>query len=416
MISPKHSPELDGTSSDESDDWADDIVLVDSMPISYIVSTAPPHPEDGSDDEDDSIGASLFRTRTVAPPTIIAEDFGPPYAPSYFPAHISHHGLSRSALQHHKWLWGARYDEWMQWQADVEEAAAAHGAYGGILDVSALEPPPGLRSRSPSPLPPVPTPSPAPVAKADVVNPRIFPRTGDLAALHDPHSAHVDRVFSNYPLCTLQKALFALSMRGGGAEHDGAFVSSAAPAQAQDRDDCGSSGHDDDSTSSAESVRKEQPAWERVWDPRWEVLQELVNLSEGAMPDVPRALVTTSFGLPVVLRTLDSEDDDEAGAEHEHDADEDEDEFEFEFDGRARSRFFIAEDEDVDGARVYGDEDEYDEEDEDDYGEILLNPRFRGPFAVERDAAPSFCDSDRHGHGLHIDSIEPSTRRARLSF
>ncbi|KAI0266128.1 hypothetical protein BC834DRAFT_875609 [Gloeopeniophorella convolvens] len=126
---------------------------------------------------------------------------------------LPHHGLSRSALQHQKWLWHTRYDEWMQWQAEVETAEAEASVYGGIV---AVEPPPTRRTRFPSPSPS--EPEQTPVSKKVEVNDKIFPRTGDLMALHDPQVARLDQTFCNFPLWTIQKVLFVCSMDAAARE------------------------------------------------------------------------------------------------------------------------------------------------------------------------------------------------------
>ncbi|KZV67830.1 hypothetical protein PENSPDRAFT_40712 [Peniophora sp. CONT] len=393
----------DPTSTATSDDWADDIVLVDGMPIPYIPSG---HPDVEDVEEYDEYEEDVTNAYTADIPRI-----------SLQAAHLSHHGLSRSALQHHKWLWSARYDEWMQWQIDVEQATS--GIYDGLVDPASIEPPAALRARSPSLTPP-PTPtSPLPPTKAlPDVNPAIFPRTGDLSALHDPHSARVDRFFGNYPLCTLQKALFVLSMRTGS---DGASTATSSSLSAEGTSlpitpvtpSDGSRYSDDEDGSDASHTHgpavRDLPAvaaYER-WDARWEVFQELATLTPETDESPSKGkLAQTSFGLPVVLRPLDVQIEEEERGESAE--------------TRQRTRFYIANDDgDAEDEQSFRSANDEDDEDEDDYGEILVNPRFgRGPFVTETELLPDF-ESERGIEDMRSkvdDDLVPGLRRVRLSL
>ncbi|VDC01556.1 unnamed protein product [Peniophora sp. CBMAI 1063] len=389
------------------DDWSDDIVLVDGMPIPYISSGHPGVEDVEEYDEYEEDVTSAYTTHGISD------------MPRASLQHFSHHGLSRSALQHHKWLWSARYDEWMQWQIDVEQATSG---YDGVVDPATIEPPAALRARSPSLTPPpTPTSPLPPTASLREVNPAIFPRTGDLSALHDPHSARVDRFFGNYPLCTLQKALFVLSMRTGS---DGASTATSSSLSAEGNSlpitpvtpSDGSRYSDEEDGSDTSHTRgpevRELPAvaaYER-WDARWEVFQELATLTppESDEPSRNGKLAQTSFGLPVVLRPLDVQMEPE--------------EPEQPVEARQRTRFFIANDEgDAEDERSFsGTVDQDDDEDEDDYGEILVNPRFgRGPYVTETELLPDF-ENERETEGSRSMVVEtdilPGLRRLRLSL
>jgi len=50
------------------------------------------------------------------------------------------------------------------------------------------------------------------VGKKAELNEKIFPRTGDITALHDPQVARLDQTVSNYPLGMIQKVLIVCSM------------------------------------------------------------------------------------------------------------------------------------------------------------------------------------------------------------
>jgi hypothetical protein len=278
-----------------------------------------------------------------------------------------HHGLSRSALQHQKWLWNTRYDEWMQWQADVETAEAEVGPYGGISNAAAIEPPPLRRSRIPSPMPPEAEHSP--VSNKAELNEKIFPRTGDITALHDPQVARVDQTFCNYPLCTIQKVLFVCSMDTAARERsplsrDSGSANHHSDSQDTDATTEGAKGEEralvphDLPTSESALPLLTKLSWEQSWHTRWEVLTALVRMTEQAVlarsPTTIPATVTTPIGLPVVARSL--ADVDESS------------------DTQVQPRFFFASSEE--GEVNDGCESDDDEEEEDDYGEIVLNPRF----------------------------------------
>ncbi|TDL25920.1 hypothetical protein BD410DRAFT_783909 [Rickenella mellea] len=121
-----------------------------------------------------------------------------------------HRGHSKSSLLHQKSFWNERYDQWVAWEAECD----FERAYGGI-DVSQL--PEGLVQRHtcslygpPRQQPPI-TPS---VYNSDgkaedtELNLALFPRMGDLSALHDPYIAHVDQCFANFPIWTLSKMIW----------------------------------------------------------------------------------------------------------------------------------------------------------------------------------------------------------------
>ncbi|KAI9456362.1 hypothetical protein BJY52DRAFT_1187884 [Lactarius psammicola] len=301
-----------------------------------------------------------------------------------------HHGLSRSALQHQKWLWNTRYDEWMQWRADVDSAEAAEmDAYGGITSPSAIEPPPPLRRclrASSSPMPP--ESEYAAVGKKTEMNEKIFPRTGDLTDLHDPQVVRLDQTFCNYPLWTIHKVLFVCSM-------DTAASCSRDPVTADERadDDQETDGDRKERNALAQRASLESDStlplltklrWEQSWHTRWEVLTALVRMTERAVlaqgPTTIPATVTTPIGLPVVARSLTDVVIESSAT-------------------RVPTRFFLAGSERLGG--VDGSESD-DDEDEDDYGEIILNPRF----SLQR-SVPDRCGLGRpilHGQILPLDA------------
>ncbi|KAN0125398.1 hypothetical protein V8E53_015533 [Lactarius tabidus] len=341
----------DTADSETSDEWSTDSDTSDSAFSSELLPPCFPAPS--------------------TPPPIPVPDAFPEQSPSVnaselpMPMHyhhrpmFPHHGLSRSALQHQKWLWNTRYDEWMQWRADVDSAEAAEmGAYGGITSpaAAAIEPPPPLRrcSRaSSSPVLPESEYAPPRGTKTEM-NEKIFPRTGDLTDLHDPQVVRLDQTFCNYPLWTIQKVLLVCSMD--------TTVLESEKTGSDDSQGCDKEG---DTLAQRESESTipllAKLRWEQSWHTRWEVLTALVRMTERAVlargrTTIP-ATVTTPIGLPVVARSLTDVAIESSAT-------------------KVPTRFFLEDAErlaEVDGSESDDDEDD---DDEDDYGEIILNPRF----------------------------------------
>src|SRR5229473_1733410 len=304
----------DTPESDTSDEWSTDsdtsdtTISNDLHPCSTIPMTSPP-----------ILVPDAFPDQDLPNPTTIQRDL-PMHPPSPLRPMFPHHGLSRSALQHHKWLWNSRYDEWMQWRAEVETAEIEMGPYGGISNAATIEPPPLRRSRVPSPMPPEAEHSP--VGKKAELNEKIFPRTGDIMALHDPQVARVDQTFCNYPLWTIQKVLFACSMDtvarersplsrdSGNVDYHGDSRITDAPPRLTKGAECEERALAPRDTPTSESTFPllTRLSWEQSWHTRWEVLTALVRMTEQTvlaqnLTTIP-ATVTTPIGLPVVARSL----------------------------------------------------------------------------------------------------------------
>jgi hypothetical protein len=203
------------------------------------------------------------------------------------------------------------------------------------------------------------------------LNEKIFPRTGDITALHDPQVARIDQTFCNYPLWTIQKVLFVCNMdtaargkssHGENSEkvnrHSDSRVVDAPPStnKGADEEDRALVSHDLPPLDSPIPILTKL-SWEQSWHTRWEVLTELVRMTERALlargPTAISATVTTPIGLPVVARSLTDVAEDS--------------------NTRVPARFFFA---DPVGVEVGDGTESDDDEEEDDYGEIVLNPRF----------------------------------------
>lgn len=207
------------------------------------------------------------------------------------------HGLSRSALSHLKGFWSARQDEYARLEAQL---ALETNPYGGILEIPRARE--GLRaalfSRLSRPGPRSPQHAPSSNAPPSLTAP-IYPRTGDLSALHDTRSAVLDRAFRNLTLNTIQKILFLHDMlqradrlpaprlpsapKAASSEDEDAFVdvslgtlssedSSESTFVADEPPAC----HDCDAGSCAEQhapvTKSRERVWEVDWVARWKVL------------------------------------------------------------------------------------------------------------------------------------------------
>jgi len=139
--------------------------------------------------------------------------------------------------------------------------------------------PPSRRSRAPSPM--SPEAEHPPVGKKAELNEKIFPRTGDITALHDPQVARLDQTFCNYPLWTIQKVLFVCSMdtaarglppaqrvdhRSGNRDID------APPSTTKGPDDEEGVPHDLPTSESSAIPLLTKLSGEPSWHTRWEVL------------------------------------------------------------------------------------------------------------------------------------------------
>ncbi|KAG6837132.1 hypothetical protein H0H93_014037, partial [Arthromyces matolae] len=261
-----------------------------------------------------------------------------------------HHGHSRHALLHLKWFWACREDLWMEHKARMFEAKA----YDGLSIFSSVSP----NLRLPGgyvPVPPHPsaTPEPPPAPPTAQLPPlTIHPRRGDLSALHDPYSMHIDRYFVGMQLWTMSKTLWMFDVHMASGEltceepkarvvddlfeepleedsietsdsnafsddSDSTLVESDNEQDSPRRDVSGSelssetvndpksypeqdrdSPPDTPCFGAASSQSKSSPAWATTWYHRWEVLLQLCveNKPKVEQSDLerPRALLSRS--------------------------------------------------------------------------------------------------------------------------
>ncbi|KAJ7640872.1 hypothetical protein DFH06DRAFT_1477785 [Mycena polygramma] len=103
-----------------------------------------------------------------------------------------HHGRSRYALMHFKYLWALREDQWDEHATRVRDSYAYTGISPSAPPRSSPSPPPRNSHPNLRPIPPL----------------TIHPRRGDLPSLRDPYCAHMDRCFVGMPLWTMGKTLW----------------------------------------------------------------------------------------------------------------------------------------------------------------------------------------------------------------
>ncbi|KAA1474491.1 hypothetical protein DENSPDRAFT_931695 [Dentipellis sp. KUC8613] len=388
--------------SDSSDEWSDE--SEDSYSGEIVYRTGPPPPiirpltvSSGSADEAHPIPAAGGYSSLYS----IIPETDPILEPAeHTRSSISHHGLSQSALQHQRWMWGARYEQWMRWHLDVERATAEASAYDGIVDTSGIEPPSSMKSRPASPSERSEQKPPGPAE----INPAIFPRAGDLSTLHDPKANSMDQLFHHFPLWTIKKVLYVFNMDFRGSQKPPA----AKPDEAEGEEPKADSQNESPATSEMDLTLVEEPTgksspgpskgqvdawtdliqdgascpdiskastndtpdWEHSWQARWEVLAELVKLNREAMQPAP------------------TDDDEKSEVSASAQASEP-----TAREAPTANKFFFASDTAPEGSENEDSGEDLEDSDE-DYGEIILNPQFTQPFERGIDLAKDFLENN----------------------
>ncbi|KAI6040878.1 hypothetical protein EDC04DRAFT_2566342 [Pisolithus marmoratus] len=200
-----------------------------------------------------------------------------------------HHGLSRNALSLKKTLWDSRLDKW---RALYSQASAwQHPATRDFAPPTNI-PSSGLERDIPQ--------RASRWYAYDLQSP-IYPRAGDIPALRDPHAVELDKSFFEYPLWTIQKALYLFDMydrftrplvatNTGGMEiqpcsthtPELAYVDSNPGKQTDAR-----SHTFPPETMTWDDVRP----WEWDWYQRWAVLENLVQRSDQSSPGSSSPLI-----------------------------------------------------------------------------------------------------------------------------
>ncbi|KAI0690898.1 hypothetical protein BC835DRAFT_1417484 [Cytidiella melzeri] len=188
--------------SDDSDFSSDDASEADSHDMPASKPLLPAHSVPISPDSVECPAVTEF---AQSPSPVTVKDIHP-----YISLAVTDHGLSRSALSSLKEFWNARFDEY----ARIESQVIQNSAYGGIVEGNQTNN--ALRALLVSRLASAPTQqsSQANRSAAYDANPyaAIYPRTGNLAGLHDSRSATLDRAFCKYPLHSIHKTLFLHDM------------------------------------------------------------------------------------------------------------------------------------------------------------------------------------------------------------
>lgn len=143
--------------------------------------------------------------------------------PAQAPVKFVYHGHSNSALADYKYFWNSRCEDWMRYEAELEEASLV--AYDGIrkadLDKDRKSAPasrcPRFRRNGKTE-----REIQADVEESAVAGYRgkyipdltapIYPRTGDLALLHHPGVLETELVFVGFPLHKIHQIFFAFSL------------------------------------------------------------------------------------------------------------------------------------------------------------------------------------------------------------
>ncbi|KAJ6495258.1 hypothetical protein C8R45DRAFT_1072702 [Mycena sanguinolenta] len=117
-----------------------------------------------------------------------------------------HHGRSRHALLHLKYLWAMREDQWETHTMRMRDAYAYAGVSPACLTLDADGDAPVPARHSSPPPPRAQSPDCSPPHRLPPLS--IHPRRGDFSALRDPYCAHMDRCFVGMPLWTMGKTLW----------------------------------------------------------------------------------------------------------------------------------------------------------------------------------------------------------------
>lgn len=282
-----------------------------------------------------------------------------PPTPAPTPAKFQYHGHSNSALTDYKYFWNSRCEDWIRYEAELEEASRI--AYDGIQRV---DPEKDRRSAPASRCPrfrhngKTEREKQADEAESAVAGYQgkyvpdmtapIYPRTGDLALLHHPGVLETELFFVGFPLHKIHQIFFAFSMDQRFDRHQRAVEASDGGSQhdvaVEDEPTVGGKGSEDSSFWSEDTLVEDEdllPArsnhgklsgkyreaglWETDWATKWEVLVVLFkehelerqgNRDGAESPEVKRPEALESYGTALVDGTftvgfLDESEDDQ---------------------------------------------------------------------------------------------------------
>jgi len=227
--------------------------------------------------------------------------------PALTPVKLRYHGHSNSALADYKFFWNTRCEDWMRYEAELEEASLS--AYDGIKK---MHPEKDRKSAPASHCPrfrrngKTEHEKQTDEAESTVTGYRgryvpdltapIYPRTGDLALLHHPGVLETELCFVGFPLHKVHQIFFAFSMDQRFDQHQRAVGAGDSGSQQdltmEDEPTVGK-GNDDSSFWSEDTLVEDEDLlshpgdrklngryrevglWEVDWATKWEVLMEL---------------------------------------------------------------------------------------------------------------------------------------------
>ena len=240
----------------------------------------------------------------------------PPKQPSPTPAlaqaKLRYHGHSNSALADYKYFWNSRCEDWMRYEAGLEEASLT--AYDGIKVDAEKDRKSAPASRCPRFRRNDETEHEKQADEAestitgylgkyvpDLTAP-IYPRTGDLALLHHPGVLQTELCFVGFPLHKIHQIFFAFSMDQRFDRHQRSVEASDRGSRQdialEEEPTIGGKGNEDNSFWSEDTLVEDEDLlsypgdrklngkdqevglWEVDWATKWEVLMGLFKEHE----------------------------------------------------------------------------------------------------------------------------------------
>ena len=233
--------------------------------------------------------------------------------PPQTPVKFRYHGHSNSALADYKYFWNSRCEDWMRYEAELEEASLS--AYDGIQKLN-----PG-RDRRSAPASCCPRfrrngktegEKHADEARSTTTGYRgkyvpdlaapIYPRTGDLTLLHHPGVLETELLFVSFPLHKIHQIFFAFSLDQRFERHQDQLEMNDKESQqeviVEDEPSVGSKATEDPSFWSEDTLVEDEELlsysddrkpngryqevglWEVDWATKWEVLMNLFKEHE----------------------------------------------------------------------------------------------------------------------------------------
>ena len=234
-------------------------------------------------------------------------------APAQTGVKFRYHGHSNSALADYKYFWNSRCEDWMRYEAELEEASLA--AYDGIKKADPN------KDRKSAPASRCPrfrrngkTECERQADETEYTTTRyqgkyfpdlaapIYPRTGDLALLHHPGVLETELLFVSFPLHKIHQIFFAFSLDQSSEQHqrqvEGSDRGSPQGTAVKEEPSIGGVATEDSSFWSEDTLVEDEEllshpgdrklnerhqeawSWEVGWATKWEVLMNLFKEHE----------------------------------------------------------------------------------------------------------------------------------------